>query len=167
MEQLLQEWSLRPASRAVPEQPSWELGSCTTATELYREGSSWGKLLAENHGACEVEIMAHISPTWTKSQPMAALKIHFRHHSVFLCTVKEKNQPRYMLISPTTSPPKGASDGRQRDKQQWRKSAHFPLWYSLILGTTESFQFSKLNRYEAAFIFSKANHKNLFCGILW
>ena len=85
--------ALHPVSRAVPEQPSWELGTCTTATELYREGSSWGKLLAENCEVCEMEIVAHTSSTRTKSQPVAALKIHFQDHSGFLCTVKEKKNP--------------------------------------------------------------------------
>lgn len=50
--------AFHPASQAAPEQPSWELGTRTTATELYRAGSSWGKLLAENCGACE--IITHI-----------------------------------------------------------------------------------------------------------
>jgi len=51
--------ALGPTSQAVPEQPSWELGTCTTATELYRGGSSWEKLLAENCGSCEAEILTH------------------------------------------------------------------------------------------------------------
>lgn len=55
--------ALGPPSQAVPPQPSWELGAHTAAAELYREGSSGGKLTAEKCGACEVEIIAHVCST--------------------------------------------------------------------------------------------------------
>lgn len=53
-------------------------------------------------------------PTRTESQPTAECKIHFQDHSVSLSTGEGKQtnkqhhkKARYMLISPTSTPPKG------------------------------------------------------------
>lgn len=155
--------ALRPVRWVVLEQPSWELGTCTMAMELYREGSSPWKLLAENSGACEAEIIAHIGSTWTKSSVENAFPSSFTisTHS----KVKTPTGIRWQTLPELF--PKALLMGERGTKCKG-ESLHIshsdiPWLYAPQISILQTQQVSCCFYLS----FSKANHKNLCHGNLW